>query len=144
MGASKTSTTMGSTLAVRNASALVVERVVPTTWCPASSSRGTRRLPTAPAAPAKKIFMTYPCLKRPTTVCGHHRSVSAWVWIVGGGPRDQGQRKRHGAETDADQADERPHRLHPRNPGHRRTDCPAEKKPGRGKARSAACAPAGG
>src|SRR5262249_17251612 len=54
----------GSTPAVRSPSALVVERVVPTTWCPASSSRGTRRFPTAPPAAAKKLFMTYPSLQR--------------------------------------------------------------------------------
>src|SRR5262249_29992357 len=55
-GASKTSTTTGSTLAAPSASTLVVERVVPTTPYPARSSSGTSRLPIAPVAPAKNIF----------------------------------------------------------------------------------------
>src|SRR5712692_5002523 len=47
-------TTTGSAPADRRASALVAVRVVPTTSCPCRASRGTRRRPTAPVAPATK------------------------------------------------------------------------------------------
>src|SRR5690349_21141029 len=56
-GASNTSTTTASTPTARSASALAVERVVPTIWCPALRSSGTSRLPMAPVAPARNIRM---------------------------------------------------------------------------------------
>src|SRR5207248_8382688 len=55
--ASNTSTTTASIPSERRASALAAERLVPTTSYPASRSRGTRRLPIAPVAPARNILM---------------------------------------------------------------------------------------
>jgi hypothetical protein len=50
----------------------------------ASTSSGTRRLPTAPAAPAKKIFMTHLQRLNRRGLSGYRRSVSSGVHPVVG------------------------------------------------------------
>ena len=55
--ASRTSSTTGSAPRARRSLTLPGDRVVPTTSCPFAPSRGTSRFPTAPVAPAMKIFM---------------------------------------------------------------------------------------
>src|SRR5215467_3221590 len=125
---SKTSTTIGWTPAPRSTSALIVERVVPRTWCPASSSNGTRRLPMAPAAPAKKIFMRVsPCCNAPRQG-GHHQSVASAARFIGNRRQDRRDRQGCDAEAQADQADQCPSPLHPRDSRQRRTASATDKE----------------